>query len=118
MTKFTKIILLAIALCGIMLPGFADRGVSKKNKNKVALNVRTTGSFTKSLSFNLRSGLKYTGSLLSKPAVSSPNSSTSYNTLVTYQKGNSVYILPYKQKIIVPEVRQGYTGMKLIIKAN
>ena len=38
------------------------------------------------------------------------------NTLVTYQKGNTTYIIPYKNKITIAEMRQGYTGMKVIIR--
>jgi hypothetical protein len=40
------------------------------------------------------------------------------NTLVTYQKGNTVYIIPQKQVYTVPEMKQGYTGLKLIIKTH
>lgn len=118
MNKFTKILLLAALLNGIMLSSFADRGVSKKARTKVTLNINTTKSnFTNNLSFNLKSGLKYKGSLLAGVTKTSSNTLVQ-NTVVTYQKGNSVYVVPYKQKVIVPEMRQGYTGMKLIIKTN
>lgn len=90
---------------------FADRGVNKK-KNKVVLNIKTPNNFKSSLNFNLKNGLKYTGSLISNNISSS---STNANYLITYQKGNSIYILPYKQKIFVADVHQGYTGTKLII---
>lgn len=40
------------------------------------------------------------------------------NTFKTYQKGNTIYILPAPQKILTTEVKQGYTGMKLIIKSK
>jgi hypothetical protein len=45
---------------------------------------------------------------------------TSYlnSTLLTYQKGNTVYIIPQKQVYTVPEMKQGYTGLKLIIKTH
>lgn len=97
-----------------MSVSFADRGVGKK-KNKVILNIKAPVDFTKSLNFNLKNGLKYTGSLVNTPAAPS---SSSFNFLITYQKGNSVYILPYKQKILVADVRQGYTGTKLIIRVH
>jgi hypothetical protein len=100
----------------MMLTSMADRGVGK-NKKKISLNITTNNaSFAKSLSFNLKSGLKYRGSLLTN--VESTKTSVLYNSLVTYQKGNTIYILPYKQKILVPEVKPGYTGMKLIIKTK
>ncbi|MEO7263839.1 MAG: hypothetical protein ABIW38_02950 [Ferruginibacter sp.] len=115
MNKIAKILFLVAILNGIMLTGYADRGVGKKSKPKVALNI-ATNSQSGSLSFNLKSGLQYKGSLLNN--VTTTGSSITYNTLVTFQKGNTIYILPYKQKILVPEIKQGYTGLKLIIKTN
>ncbi len=114
MSKITKIVLLAAVLTGIMLTTKADRGVGK-NKKKVTLNITTPNKlFSRSLSFNLKSGLKYKGSLLTN--VESKKNILVYNTLITYQKGNTTYIIPYKQRMLVPEMKQGYTGMKLIIK--
>ncbi len=118
MKRFTKIVLLAFLLNGLMLTSFADRGVSKKARTKVTLNINTSkSSFNNNLSFNLKTGLKYKGSLLAGTTKTSATT-TIQNTVVTYQKGNSIYVIPYKQKVIVPEMRQGYTGMKLIIRTN
>ena len=115
MSKVTKIVLILAILNGVMLTTFADRGVGKK-KTKVSLNIVNNVNFSKALSFNLKTGLKYKGSLLT--SVETTKNSVLYNTLVTYQKGNTIYIIPYKQRIVVPEMKQGYTGMKLIIKPN
>lgn len=115
MNKIAKILFLVAIFNGVMLTGFADRGVGKKSKPKVALNIAPTYG-SSSVSFNLKSGLQYKGSLLNK--VNTSGSSITYNNLVTFQKGNTIYILPYKQKILVPEIKQGYTGLKLIIKTN
>ncbi len=113
MTKIAKKILLLSILTGTMLVSFADRGAGKKSKNRVILNINTNNSFKNAISFNLKGGLKYKGSLLIK---TEQQANTLVSTeLVTYQKGSSIYIVPYKQKIIVPEIRQGYTGVKLII---
>lgn len=116
MTKIAKKILLLGILTGTMLVSFADRGAGKKSKNKIILNINTTSSFKNAISFNLKGGLKYKGSLLSN--TQQTNNTITTTELITYQKGSSIYIIPYKQKIIVPEVRQGYTGLKLIIKTN
>jgi ABC-type oligopeptide transport system substrate-binding subunit len=115
MIKKTRIFLLLALLTGLMLTSFADRGIGKK-KNRVVLNIKTpvNANFSTALNYNLRNGLRYTGSLLNTPAA--PVGRTSFNTLVTYTKGNSIYILPYKQKVLVADVRQGYTGTKLIIR--
>jgi len=95
---------------------FADRGLKKKTKNKVVLNISSANSFKNSLTSNLKAGLKYKGFLLTetKPL----NSYISLNGINTYQKGNTIYLAPYKQKVIVPELKQGYTGMKLILKSK
>ncbi|MBL0147033.1 MAG: hypothetical protein IPP48_16270 [Chitinophagaceae bacterium] len=111
MIKTTKIVLLAVALLGTTHSALADRGIGKKAKNKVSLNISTNNSFKSSLYNNLKSGLTYKGSILVKKQIS--NNVMYNNTLVTFQKGNTVYILPYKHKIITPEIKQGYTGSKL-----
>ncbi|MEO5983857.1 MAG: hypothetical protein ABIP80_00035 [Ferruginibacter sp.] len=96
-----------------MLYTFADRGINKKSKNQVKLNIATNNNFKKALSLNLKGGLTYRGSLIS---LTTPLPFS--NKIITYQKGNTIYVVPYKQNIIVSEIRQGYTGMKLIIKSN
>ena len=116
MSKTAKIILFLGILTGTMLTSFADRGVGRKSKNKITLNINTNNNFKNAISFNLKAGLKYKGSLVA--GVQKDNSSYITSNLVTYQKGNTIYILPYKQKMIMPEIRQGYAGMKLIIKPN
>lgn len=114
MKKSIRILFLVSILTSQMFVSFADRGVGKK-KTKIVLNIKTPNNFSSSLNFNLRNGMKYTGSI-STNSVST--TSTKFNTLITYQKGNSVYILPVKQKMIVADIRQGYTGTKLIIKVH
>ncbi|MEO8771448.1 MAG: hypothetical protein ABI402_15235 [Ferruginibacter sp.] len=116
MSQITKSILIVGILAGNMLMSFADRGVGKKTKTKINLNIPANTSLKNSLSFNLKSGLKYTGSLIT--SVQKVNGSLISANVVTYQKGSNIYIIPYKQKIIIPEIKQGYTGMKLIIKSN
>ncbi len=111
-----KIMLVVVMFSGITYSALADKGIGKKTKAKVSLNINTANSLRNSISVNLKTGLKYTGSLLVTQQ-SEGNTLTS-NTLVTYQKGNTVYIIPHKQVIAVPEMKQGYTGMKLIIKAH
>lgn len=116
MTRFAKKLLLLSVLSVPVLVSFADRGIGKRSKAKIMLNVTTTNSFKSSLSLNLKSGLKYKGSLLSD--IQQQGGSISATELVTYQKGNSIYIVPYKPKIITPDVKPGYTGFKLIIKSH
>lgn len=116
MSQITKSILIIGILAGNMLMSFADRGIGKKAKNKISLNIPLNTSIKNSLSFNLKAGLTYKGSL--QTSVHKVSNVAISSNLVTYQKGSNVYIIPYKQKMIVPEIKQGYTGMKLIINSN
>jgi hypothetical protein len=107
-----RIILFTVAFMGLLFTSFADRGTGKK-RTKTTLNIKMPTTFNSSFKFNLRNGLKYNGSLIS-PNKSSVRTGT--NTFITYQKGNSVYIIPYKQKLIVPDYKAGTVGAKLIIR--
>jgi hypothetical protein len=116
MLKKAKMILIVLMLSGIGFSAMADKGIGKKSKTKIALNINGGNTIKKSISLNLKAGLKYTGSLMATQQVSG----VSYlnNTIFTYQKGNTVYIIPQKQVYTVPEMKQGYTGLKLIIKTH
>ena len=104
-------------LLGIAIFTFADRGVGKKAKVKTLLNITTASSLRNSISLNIKSGLSYKGSLCTSGQTFSGNSMLS-NTILTYQKGNTTYIIPYKNKIVIPEIKQGYTGVKMIIRSR
>jgi hypothetical protein len=115
MKTFTKKLLTIALLFGIAQVAMADRGVGKK-KNKTVLNIYTPSTLRNSIAFNLKSGLSYKGSLLS--STQTVGNSIMANSLITYQKGNVTYVIPYKHKIVMPEISQGYTGMKLIIHSH
>lgn len=111
-----KMILIIFILSGIGFGAMADKGIGKKSRSKVDLNITITNSLKNSIAFNLKTGLKYTGSLLVNQQLD--GNTLFSNTLLTYQKGNTVYIIPQRQIMIVPDMKQGYTGMKLIIKTH
>ncbi|MDB5279954.1 MAG: hypothetical protein JWR61_4909 [Ferruginibacter sp.] len=115
MKTFTKKLLTIALLFGIAQVAMADRGVGKK-KNKTILNIYTPSTLRNSIAFNLKSGLSYKGSLLT--STQTVGNSIMANSLITYQKGNITYVIPYKHKIVMPEITQGYTGMKLIIHSH
>lgn len=114
MNKLTKMLLVVPVLTGLGFSAFADRGIGKKSKSRVELNMPMKAGMKNAISLNLRSGLKYTGSLLT----TSYNSNGYAGSLITYQKGNTVYIVPSKRITVVPDVKQGFTGTKLIIKCH
>jgi len=112
--KKTLILVMLICIAGVT---FADRGVGKKSKVKTVLNINTGATLKSSMVNNIRYGLTYKGSLLT--TTRQANTSTVVNSsLMTYQKGNTTYIIPYKNKITVADMKQGYTGVKLIIRSR
>ena len=116
MNKLTKILLVMSVCSGIALSSLADGGIGRKGKNRATINIIAPSTLRTAISLNLKAGLKYTGSLLTKQQYS--NNSIFTNSLVTYQKGNTVYIIPYKHVVTVPDMKQGYTGMKVIIRSH
>ena len=116
MKKNIRIILFTAVFTGMLLTSFADRGVGKKRTVKTTFNIKMPSTFQSSLNFNLRNGLKYSGSLITTNRITSIVKTNTTNAFVTYQKGNSVYIIPYKQRIVVPEIKLGYVGAKLVIR--
>ena len=114
MTKYSKIVAVIVLVCGVCVFAFADRGGFVK-KNKTQLNIKTHGNLRNSIQFNLKSGLSYRGSFLTnQQQIGGSMVSDAY---ISYKKGNTVYILPYKQRILIPEYSQ-QDGYKLIIRGR
>ena len=114
MTKYSKIVSLVVLVCGVCLFSFADRGGFVK-KNKPHLNIETNGNLKSSIPFNLKSGLTYRGSFFTnQQKIGNTMVSDAY---ISYRKGNTVYIVPYQQKILIPEYSQK-EGYKLILRAR
>lgn len=114
MTKYSKIVAAVLLFCGVYFFSFADRGGFVK-KNKPHLNIETNGNLKNSIPFNLKSGLTYRGSFFTN-SQKIGNSIVS-DAYISYRKGNTVYILPYKQKIAIPEYSQK-DGYKLILRTR
>lgn len=114
MNRFTKKLLAVVVLVSVVVEAWADKGVGKRIKNKTNLNITVPANVKSSLAFNMKSGLSYKGSLLNTRVP--VGNSLMMNSLITYHKGNTTYIVPYKTKITMPEVKPGYTGMKVIIR--
>jgi hypothetical protein len=112
MKRLSKIAFILILIGCINGIAVADRGGFGRKKSKVQLNINMLGTLKKSIAFNLRSGLTFRGSnLLNTQQIGN----TWYNTtLLSYKKGNTVYILPYKQKVLIPNYSPE-SGYKLII---
>ncbi len=118
MKRHIKKILILVTLTCLAGVTFADRGAGKKSKVKTVLNINTGNNLKNSILTNIRYGLTYKGSLLAPAKQTNTNTAAVTSSLMTYQKGNTTYIIPYKNKITLAEVKQGYAGIKLIIRSN
>ena len=91
-----KSLVIGVAMIGTVVLAWASSG-GGGNKNKSLASTKQ--GFTPLKSSNgltLKAGPNYTGSYINS---SQRNNVLSYNTLVTYQKGNTIFILPYKYKL-------------------
>jgi hypothetical protein len=113
MNKTSKIILILSLLTFIYWVALADRGGFGRKRNKIQLNITTYTTLKKSILLNSRSGVVFKGSqLLNRKKIGSAIFSTA---LISYRKGNSIYIIPHKQKILIPSYSFA-SGYKLIIR--
>ncbi len=114
MAKHSKILIIALISCGLYIIALGDRGTFLK-KNKSHFNIAIKGSLKNSILFNLKSGVTYRGSfLLNQHLIGNNLINDAY---ISYKKGNTIYVLPYKQKIAIPEY-SAKDGYKLIIRPN
>ena len=91
-----KLLVSALLITVVGLADASKGGGGEKKKDNADFKkdftpIRTTGSFTlkagPSLTANYNLGTEKTSNYVS------------FNTLITYQKGNSIYVMPYHYKI-------------------
>jgi len=112
--KKVPVILVVVMLCSAGIFAFADRGGITR-KDKPQLNIELHGTLKNSIPFNLKSGIVFRGSeILSSERVG--NSIVS-ESLVSYRKGNTIYLIPYKQRLVIPEY-SNKGGYKIIIRSR
>jgi hypothetical protein len=106
MRRLMRQTLASVLLVAVVGLAFASKGGGgdKKSNNKIPLKtsftpIRTTGTFT------LKAGPSYTGSFLL--GQEKTKNSISFNSLVTYQQGNSIFIIPYTYKVNTPVLMDG-----------
>ncbi|MEO6683161.1 MAG: hypothetical protein ABIN48_10090 [Ginsengibacter sp.] len=112
MNKYSRILPVLLLFCGVCFLASADRGrfVTKK---KITLDFNPADNLRNATAFNLKSGILYKGSDILKQEI--VGNSLFSDLIVSYKKGNTIYILPYKQRISIPEYSKD-EGSKLIIR--
>lgn len=87
-----KISAASILLVGVVAFAIASSG---GGGNKKSASVKTDFKpVSLKTGFSLKAGPHYAGSMITSQKKG--NNLVMYNTVVTYQKGNTIYILPYK----------------------
>lgn len=114
MKGLVKILSIIIILSAIGLMSFADKGGSGK-KRRTQLNIQTTQNLKSSIRLDINSGMTYKGSFLTN--TEQVGNILVNDAMVLFKKGNTTYILPYKQKIFIPSYSQA-EGYKLIIRTR
>lgn len=114
MIRRSKIAAILLFFCFVAYVATADRGGFGR-RNKIHFNIITLSTLKTSVAFNLRSGLNYKGNtILTQQQI---GNSIFTSSLVSYQKGNTIYILPYKQKVLI-QTYSPSSGSKLIIRSK
>lgn len=99
--------LMALLLVGVVHIAFASfTGTSEdKSKNLYSLKNFNKTFYRSASPFSLRAGFQYKGSQLISVKKEDDGSTLNLNTMLRYEKGNTVYIYPYKVKVSVPKFK-------------
>lgn len=81
-----------------------DKGKTPKTNRSFLSNENFAVNPT---SFSLKSNYNFRGSQIINPAITTEY--INLNTVITYQKGNTTYIVPLKKKIFITTASAGFT---------
>ncbi len=99
-----------LLIAGVAI-AFASKGGGDKKKN--VISKAEFAPINISSAFTLRNGISFMGSHVFNQQRERAN--ISVNTVVTYQNGNTIYIMPYKYKVsISPLNSSSKTNLQLL----
>ena len=102
---------LSMLLIAVVAIAFASKGGGDKKKN--VISKAEFAPINISSAFTLRNGISFMGSHVFNQQRERAN--ISVNTVVTYQNGNTIYIMPYKYKVsISPLNSSSKTNLQLL----
>ncbi len=110
-------VIVVVLFTGLTFAALGSIGGGSKAKTNSLINSEFA-PIRNSRGFSLRSGLRYSGSLMLKQEKSA--SFINYNTLVTYERGNTTFILPtkYKLSLTSSDVKNNLQLLNLKIRLN
>jgi hypothetical protein len=107
---FGKKLVVFLLIAGSAVASFATLGDGKIKTTKDRPLRSLLSNKTQANSFSLRSGYTFRGTQVMSPAAPQY---LDMNTLITYQRGNSTYILPLKKKVLLPNVKIDISNRQL-----
>jgi hypothetical protein len=107
-----RLSVVSILLLAITVLAFASKGGGEKKKHSTFENTFTP--IDAASSFTLKKTPVYSGTLMNFQ--SQPNNRVSLNAMITYQRGNTTYILPYQYKVTIGPVsdNNGKTNLQFL----
>lgn len=97
--KLATVLLVSVSVAAFATLGDGSKKTTPTNP-KALLSKRPAYNFK---SFSLKTGYNYRGANLL--TLRADNKYVPLNNLVTYQKGNSTYILPLKKKLVLDKIK-------------
>ncbi|HTQ28999.1 MAG TPA: hypothetical protein VMI35_12760 [Puia sp.] len=97
MKKLIRHIAVSLLLTSIVVLAFASKGGGGDKKN--ASPFKNDFTPISANGFTLKNGYTYAGSHFFNQEKSSDNKSLCFNAMISYQQGNSIFIMPYNYKV-------------------
>ncbi|HEY4109373.1 hypothetical protein [Puia sp.] len=96
--KLTRKLLVSAIMVTVVGLAFASKGGGGDKKSNTTTTLKTNFTPIRTTTgFTLKAGPSFSGSVLL--STEKKANYVSFNTLITYEKGNSMYIMPYRYKI-------------------
>ena len=97
----TLITLSLMCLYGVVFGSFV--GASDKKDNKDTKNTKVYSDLKSTMHFSMKNGMTYRSNKII--TTQRTEKSVIYNSLVTYHKGNTIYIIPFKQSTFLSKFK-------------
>ena len=96
--KLMRKMLVSTIMVAVVGLAFASKGGGGDNKKSTNVPLKTNFTPIRTTNgFTLKTGPSFTGSYFQ--GTQKTDNYVSFNTLVTFEKGNSIFIMPYRYKI-------------------
>ncbi len=114
MKKLIRHTAICFSFLAIAMLAFASKGGGGDKKKTAAAFKNNFTPISSSVGFSLKSGYTYNGSYVLSQEKS--NNALSVHAMITYQKGNTTYILPYNSRINVTNFSNlsGRTNLQML----